>query len=62
MKRNRVQAMSGKIVFERKVIYNAGVYKVSIPVEIVKAMGLEKGDIIGMIFENGKFICEKIKE
>ncbi|MGC9778182.1 MAG: AbrB/MazE/SpoVT family DNA-binding domain-containing protein [Candidatus Heimdallarchaeota archaeon] len=54
--------MSGKIVFERKVIYNAGVYKVSIPVEIVKAIGLEKGDTIGITFENGKFVCEKIDE
>ena len=54
--------MSGKIVFERKVIFNAGVYKLSIPVEIVKAMGLENGDTRGIPFENGTFICEKIEE
>ncbi|MGC9778606.1 MAG: hypothetical protein HZR80_05135 [Candidatus Heimdallarchaeota archaeon] len=54
--------MSGKIVFERKVIYNAGVYKLSIPIEIVKAMRIEKGDTIGITYENGTFICEKIEE
>jgi len=54
--------MSGKIVFERKIIHNAGVYKISIPIEIVKAMGLEKGDTLGITFENGTFICKKMEE
>ncbi len=52
--------MSGKIVFERKVIYNAGVYKLSIPIEIVNAMGIKKGDTIGITYENSSFICKKM--
>jgi len=51
--------MSKEIVFERTVSYNAGAYKISIPIEIVKAIGIEKGDTIGITYENGTFICKK---
>lgn len=54
--------MSGEIVFERKLAYNAGVYKLSIPIEIVKAMGLDKGDTIGIVYKNGSFVCKKLEE
>ena len=54
--------MSKELVFERTVAYNAGAYKISIPIEIVKAMGIEKGDTIGITYENGSFICKKMKK
>ena len=54
--------MSKELVFERKLAYNAGAYKLTIPVEIIKAMELEKGDIIGIVYKNGSFICKKLEE
>ena len=54
--------MADELIFERKLSYNAGAFKVTIPIEIVKAMDLQKGDIIGIVYKNGSFICKKMKE
>ena len=51
--------MSNEIIFERKLVFNAGSNKISIPPEIVKASKIEQGDIIEISFRNGEIILNK---
>lgn len=48
-----------KIIFERKLIHNSGAYRVSIPLELVNALQLEKGDTIQITLEGKKVILWK---
>lgn len=50
-----------KIVFERTIIYNSGTHRVSIPLEIVKALNIEKGDTMQISLENSKIVMRKKK-
>jgi len=50
----------GKIVFKRKLIYNNGSLQVTVPKEIVDALDLQKGDIIGITLNNDSFSCTKV--
>lgn len=43
-----------KIVFERNIIYGSGTHRISIPLEIIKALNLEKGDKMGVVLEGKK--------
>lgn len=48
-----------KIVFERNVIYGSGTHRISIPLEIIKALNLEKGDKMSIILEGKKIVIWK---
>ena len=48
-----------KIIFERKLIHNSGAFRVSIPLELVNALQLEKGDTIQITLEGKKVILWK---
>ncbi len=48
-----------KIVFERSIIYGSGTHRVAIPLEIIKALQLEKGDRINVTLEGKKIILWK---
>ncbi|MCF2142616.1 MAG: AbrB/MazE/SpoVT family DNA-binding domain-containing protein [Candidatus Heimdallarchaeota archaeon] len=51
-----------KIIFKRQVIFNKGSLQMNIPKEIVEALGLEKGDTIGITLEDDGFYCRKVKQ
>ncbi|RLI68473.1 hypothetical protein DRO91_09020, partial [Candidatus Heimdallarchaeota archaeon] len=51
-----------KIIFKRQVIFNKGSLQMNIPKEIVEALGLEKGDTIGITLEDEGFYCRKLKQ
>ncbi|MGC9778598.1 MAG: AbrB/MazE/SpoVT family DNA-binding domain-containing protein [Candidatus Heimdallarchaeota archaeon] len=53
--------MSDEIIFERKLVFNAGSYKISIPPEIVRASKLNQGDIIAISYKNGEIVLRKKK-
>ena len=48
-----------KIVFERNVIYGSGTHRISIPLEIIKALNREKGDKMSIILEGKKIVIWK---
>lgn len=49
------------ITFKRKVIYNNGSYSVNIPIEIAKALKLQKGDTVEIAYNNGSFTIAKVE-
>ena len=48
-----------RIVFERNIIYGSGTHRISIPLEIIKALQLEKGDTMSITLEGEKIVIEK---
>jgi len=50
---------SPKIVFERNIIYGSGTHRISIPLEIIKALNLEKGDKMNIVLEGKKIVIWK---
>ena len=48
-----------KIVFERNIIYGSGTHRISIPIEIMKALGLEKGDTMEIFLDGKKVVILK---
>ena len=47
------------IKFRRKVIMSNRSLMVNIPIEIVEAMEIEKGDELEITYENKSFTCKK---
>lgn len=48
-----------KIIFERNIIYGSGTHRISIPIEIIKALNLEKGDTMEISLEDKRIIISK---
>ncbi|MHA1744006.1 MAG: AbrB/MazE/SpoVT family DNA-binding domain-containing protein [Candidatus Heimdallarchaeota archaeon] len=51
-----------KIIFKRKLVKNKASLQFIVPKEIVEALGLEKGDTIGITLEDDGFYCRKVKQ
>lgn len=49
-----------KIVWKRKVIYNSGSFRISLPIEIAEAFNIEKGQMLQLSVEGKRIIVEKI--
>jgi len=47
------------VYFERKAKRSGGSIVVAIPPEILRALGIEEGDILLLSVENGKLVVEK---
>ncbi|MGC9778030.1 MAG: AbrB/MazE/SpoVT family DNA-binding domain-containing protein [Candidatus Heimdallarchaeota archaeon] len=45
-----------KIVFRRKVIYSSGTFRIAIPLEIIEALNIKKGDEVLCYLEGSKKI------
>jgi antitoxin component of MazEF toxin-antitoxin module len=50
------------VEFEMSVVQVGNSLRVTLPVEIVKAMGLKKGDKVGMVLENSHLRLRKLPE
>jgi antitoxin component of MazEF toxin-antitoxin module len=48
------------VEFEMSVVQVGNSLRVTLPVEIVKAMGLKKGDKVGMVLENSHLRLRKL--
>jgi len=51
-----------KPTFSRKIIDNHGSLQVTIPKEITKVLNLKAGDLMVILLENDKIICQKALE
>ena len=47
-----------KIIWKRKVIYNSGSFRISIPLEIAEAFKLEQGQTLKMFVDNKKLVID----
>jgi len=47
---------------KKKITYNGGVYRVSIPKLIIESMGLEKGDEVTIIYRDSKTLLITLEE
>lgn len=50
-----------KIVWKRKVIYNSGSFRISLPIEIATAFNIQKGQILQLSVEGKRIIVELIE-
>ncbi|MGC9778982.1 MAG: AbrB/MazE/SpoVT family DNA-binding domain-containing protein [Candidatus Heimdallarchaeota archaeon] len=50
-----------KIVWKRKVIYNSGSYRISVPIEIAEAFEIQKGQMLQISVEGKRIIVELIE-
>jgi len=51
-----------KIIFERNIIFGSGTHRISIPLEIIKALNLEKGDTMEISLEGKRILIVKKEE
>jgi len=52
---------SPKIVWKRKVIYNSGSYRISVPIEIAEAFDIRKGQMLQISVEGKRIIIELVE-
>ncbi|MHA1126278.1 MAG: AbrB/MazE/SpoVT family DNA-binding domain-containing protein [Candidatus Heimdallarchaeota archaeon] len=50
-----------KILWKRKVIYNSGSYRISLPIEIADAFNIKKGQMLQLSVEGKRIIVELIE-
>ena len=49
-----------KIVWKRKVIYNSGSFRISLPIDIADAFDIQKGQLLQLSVEGKRIIVELI--